>query len=81
MDDGDTQYWPMNSAAEARALARQGKIRYSTCARVAAIPISYLLSLLEADYNEGEEPGNWKNAVHHWILSEICTAVGGHSIL
>ena len=68
------------NADQATAMANHGKIRFATCSCTAYVPVSNLIRLLREDGN-GQTGVDWKGAVHKWFFAEICSAVGGHSIL
>lgn len=63
------------------AMLRSGKICFRTCFRQAYIPLSYLVTLVNTEYNAESEPQGLQEAVDHWLMCECLSAIGGHSVL
>lgn len=83
VEDDDEQYMVGSGRPpELRtALLSSGKICFRTCFRRAYIPASYVLKLAEHDYENDALAGSFKVALEHWLLVEILSAIGQHSIL
>lgn len=64
-----------------QAMITEGKLAFRTCFRQAFIPVSYLSYLNCQAYNSDLEPKTVKDAVDHWLLTEIMGAIGSHTIL
>ncbi|EIN10150.1 hypothetical protein PUNSTDRAFT_63951, partial [Punctularia strigosozonata HHB-11173 SS5] len=77
VDEASPSYAPRGTGA---AMARQGKISFRTCFRMAHLPIQYILALVGASYLEDSEPRSLQAAVDHWLLCECSGAIGGHTI-
>jgi hypothetical protein len=63
------------------AIARLGTISFRTCFRTARFPADHVLRLASATYTRGAEPGSFVKACHHWLLVEILSAIGSHTML
>ena len=62
-------------------LASQGTLSYRTCVRCVLIPASYILTLVNNDYDLQTEPRTFPNAVDHWLLVQILSVIGFHTTL
>ena len=91
VDDNDISYLSFvdishpssieSSSTPDEALAAQGKIRFATCEQSVTIPVSFLVHLLKADYNESKESTSCTDAINNWLLLELLNAVRGHTLL
>jgi hypothetical protein len=62
-------------------MVAEGKICFKTCYAQARIPASHLVSMAQALYSPNAGPQTLHDAIHHWLLVEILTAIGNHSIV
>ena len=61
-----------------------GKISFRTCMSHVRLPSSYIIALTSSAYpsipNSGG-PSTFREAFDFWLLTEILSAIGGHSML
>ena len=60
-------------------LASQGTLSYCTCFHCILIPASYILTLVNNEYNLQTELPTFSNAVDHWLLVQILSVIGFHT--
>jgi hypothetical protein len=69
---GDSQNWA--------AMINQGKISFRTCFQTAHIPASHVLFLASRAYPSAEA-ASFRDAFDHWMLCEMLSAIGGHTMM
>jgi hypothetical protein len=62
-------------------MANMGTLSFRTCFRSVRFPASYFVQLATAHYNSGSEPAFLINAYHSWLLIEILSSIGNHSMV
>ncbi|KAI0311373.1 hypothetical protein OF83DRAFT_1087743 [Amylostereum chailletii] len=62
------------------AMRRQGTISFRMCFSTARIPAEYVISLAAEVYAGGREPRTFEDAFDHWMLTQILTSIGGHTM-
>ncbi len=68
-----------STGAERAQMIKLGKLRFKTCPRQVYIPASHIVRLHVARYDNvpAGHPASFKEAVDHWLLQELLTAIGG----
>lgn len=75
--DDDVQYAPARYRA---GMMAEGKICFRTCFSQARIPMSYIQRLMGASHSPDREPHSAHDAIEHWLLYELLSAIGSHTI-
>ena len=75
--DNDSDYSPYSHRT---AMANMGTLSFRTCFRTVRFPASYLVQLATAHYSPGSEPASFIDAYHSWLLIEILSSIGNHSM-
>jgi len=75
--DNDISY---GSSQFAASMMRHGKVSFKTCYQTAQIPASYVIKLASKDYADDTRPSSFREALHHWFLCEILSAIGNHTV-
>ncbi|KAE9383466.1 hypothetical protein BT96DRAFT_1033001 [Gymnopus androsaceus JB14] len=82
VSDDDRSYISNRSDERLRAeFLQNGVCSYKTCFQEMRIPVSYLISLLEATYSGETEPRNARDAIHFWLFRQILEAIGSHTFV
>lgn len=81
VDEGDELYAGNHCSNE--ILMMQGVICFKTCAHNVRLPGPYIARLAGGQYPplEGNEPQDFTQAFDHWLLCQILTAIGSHTII
>lgn len=61
-----------------------GKISFRTCMSHVRLPASYIIALTNRTYSSisnSAGPSSFREAFNFWFLTEILSAIGGHSML
>ncbi|KAL1700638.1 hypothetical protein EV121DRAFT_295013 [Schizophyllum commune] len=61
------------------SMARQGIISFSTCSRTALVPAAFFSTIAEMEFQVGNEPSTFENAIDHWLLMAILTSIATHT--
>jgi hypothetical protein len=75
--DNDISY---GSGQFAASMMHLGKVSFKTCYQSAHIPASYVIKLASKDYANDTMPGSFCEALDHWFLCEILSAIGNHTV-
>jgi len=82
-DTDDVEYLPIGTDNGRQAMAAEGKIVFKTCVKQANIPITFLKRLVNQSYpTSGTKPFlSFEQAFDHWLLCELISSIGNHTIL
>ena len=61
-------------------MGAMGTIAFHTCFRAVRFPPTHVAQLALAHYHPGSQPASFTKALHHWLLVEILSAIGSHTI-
>ncbi|KZT34558.1 hypothetical protein SISSUDRAFT_1065239 [Sistotremastrum suecicum HHB10207 ss-3] len=70
--------WPGVPHADTMVMAHAGKIAFNTSSALVEIPTAHLDVLSTATYDGVAEPKNLRQALHHWLFSEIIWQLAGN---
>ncbi len=64
-----------------QGMVDHGKLSFRTCAAEVRLPCEFLVRLLRNPFSIYHTTATRKQALHHWLLTELLTAVGGHTMI
>lgn len=82
-ESDDPEYVPLATRIARAALASEGKITFKTCAKQAKVPVAFIDKLIQQPYPTNSTPPflSFEQAFDHWLLSELISCIGAHTIL